>query len=94
MPGEMGLPIALWAIGLAFVIASILVTIARLARYRYSGTFETPWIRGGGYFLVGAGFLSGAMYLLGAEQEVVRAWQIIAPVVVVSLVVGIYRYQR
>ncbi len=86
--------LALWAIGFGFVIASILVSIRRLIRYRYRGHAQVPWIRGGGWFVLGASCISVAVALLDGESAAITFWRGFGPVVLVGLVVALYVRQR
>lgn len=86
--------ITLWAIGLVFVIVAILTTIARVFRYRYSGTFDPPWIRGGVAFFVGLACISGSLYLLGVRDGLIRFWQYALAIAIAGVVVALWRRWR
>lgn len=85
--------IALWAAGVLAILAGILVTIARLAVYRHTGSFDPPWRRGVLPILAGAGLVSAAAYLLGVRAGIARAWLAIGAVAVVIALIT-HRHRR
>lgn len=74
MPGDETVAVALWAVGFLLVIGGVLVTIGRLAVYRYTGTFDPPWRRALAPAVAGCASLSVALVLLEAAVVVVWLW--------------------
>lgn len=89
-----GLPVALWAIGMLCFLTGLLITISRVFRYRYSGTFQTPWVRGIGLMLLGLGSISAAIWLLGVRDGLRVFWTYTLFLVIVIAVADVYRRTR